>query len=252
VAALLNLLYCELLKLKRSKILLISFLGALVAPTLMFVQGVKTHYSEPEFVISMEHFYENSTLYSMLMFGLIVYVVIGAYLFSREYTENTLKTIITVPVSKLSFITGKFIVFFILVIVLSIISWISIYGLSAIFKAMFGLEGFSIAIATKYFGRAIIGGMIMFVTMSPFAFLSLWTKGFVVPVISAASVAMVNVMLSNSDLGALFPWTASYLLISDGLTQTGYPYSLAISLIAVVSVFGFVVSVVYFQREDVK
>jgi bacitracin transport system permease protein len=252
VAVLLNLLYCELLKLKRSKMLLISFLGALVAPALMFANGVNTHFLRPDNEIKMTGFYDSCIMFSMLMFGLIVYAVITAYLFSREYTENTLKTIITVPVKKRTFIISKFIMLFIWIMFLTLISWISIYILTALFNAIFGLEEFYTSVALIYLGKMMFSGVLMFLTISPIAFLSIWTKGFVVPLISAATIAIANVILSNSELQALFPWTATHLIVKNGFTQIEYSKVLVIGLIALVSILGLVLSIVYFQREDIK
>jgi len=249
---LVNLLYCEFLKLKRSNMLLISLLGALVAPALMFANGVRSHYTRPDLITVMGDFYDSCTTYSMLMFGLIVYAVITAYLFSREYIEDTLKTILTVPIQKLTFITSKFILLFVWILFLTLISWISIYVFSAIYNAMFGLVEFGIAVAIKYLFKMILGGILMFLTITPIAFLSIWTKGFVAPLIVAATIAMGNVLIYSESLGALFPWAASYLLISGGMVRTGYPNMLAIILIAFVSLFGFLASAVYFNYEDIK
>lgn len=247
-----NLVYCELLKLKRSKMLLISFLGALVTPTMMFADGVKIHYSHPDTIITLEAFYDSCSLYTMMLFGLIVYAVIAAYLFSREHTERTLKTILTVPVSKFKFMISKFMMLFIWIMMLSLISWASMFVLASLYGAIYGIAEFSIAIAMKYLGEMIFGGILMFLTISPFAFLAIWTKGLVVPIIAAATIAMGNVALSNEALGALYPWTASYLLVTGRMAETGYPYLLAIGLIALVSILGFLASVIYFQKEDVK
>ncbi|RBQ24358.1 hypothetical protein ALNOE001_02860 [Candidatus Methanobinarius endosymbioticus] len=60
--------------------------------------------------------FDSCLMHTMLLFGLIVCVMMGAYLFSIEYTENTLKTILTIPISKLSFITSKFLILFIAII----------------------------------------------------------------------------------------------------------------------------------------
>jgi bacitracin transport system permease protein len=239
-------------KLKRSKILLISFLGALVTPGLVFANGVRTHYLRPDVVVKMADFYNYCITYSMLMFGLIVYVVIAAYLFSREYAENTLKTILTVPVRKLTFIISKFSMLFIWVMVLTLVSWASIYIITALYSIMFGLAEFGAAVAFEYLVKMTLAGVLMFLTISPFAFLSMRSKGIVVPVIAAATVAMGNVVIYSESLAALFPWAASYLLVRGEIAQTGYPLYLVIGLIAVVSIFGFAVSIIYFQREDIK
>lgn len=245
-----NLIYGELLKLKRSKMLPISFLGALVTPTMMIVEGVKQHYSEAD--ITLNGFYNGCNLYTMLLFGLIVYAVIAAYLFSREYTERTLKTILTIPVSKTAFIISKFIMLFIWIMALTVVTWLGMFVLAAVYKTVFGLAGFSIIIAMRYLGKMLMGGALLFITISPFAFLALWTQGLVVPIIAVATIAMGNVALTNETLGALFPWSATFLLIDNRIVQTGYPCPLAIALIVLVSILGFLASVAYFKKEDVK
>ncbi len=232
--------------------LLISFLGALVTPFMMIADGIKIHFSHPELPITLMGFYNGCNLYIMILFGLIVYTVIAAYLFSREHTEKTLKTILTVPVSKISFILSKFIMLFIWIMTLTIVSWAGMFILAALYKVLFGLAEFSLAVAIPYFGKMLLGGILMFLMSSPFAFLALWTKGLVVPIIAAATIVMGNVALSNEALGAVFPWTAITLLIDDKIGQTGFSYALVIGLILSVSIFGFVASIVYFQKEDIK
>ncbi|WP_347767808.1 hypothetical protein [Gorillibacterium sp. CAU 1737] len=56
-----------------------------------FCDGVRFYYSKPGEVIRLEQFYSSFSLYTLLLFGLIVYSVIAAYLFSREHTEATLR-----------------------------------------------------------------------------------------------------------------------------------------------------------------
>lgn len=44
----LNLISCELLKLKRSKMVLISVAGVLSTPLLMLIEALQTHFDKPE------------------------------------------------------------------------------------------------------------------------------------------------------------------------------------------------------------
>jgi bacitracin transport system permease protein len=232
--------------------LLISFLGGVVTPMMMIVDAVKIHYSDPTTAITLESLYHSCSLYSMLLVGLIVSTVIAAYLFSREHTERTLKIILTIPVSKHSFIASKFVMLLIWVTALSAISWASMFVFALPYHAVFGIAEFDVAVAVRYLGEMLLGGVLLFLTISPFAFLALWTKGLVVPIIAATSITMGNAALTNEALGALYPWTASYLLVHGSIAQTGYSYALAAGLVAFVSILGFLASVVYFQQEDIK
>jgi bacitracin transport system permease protein len=250
--AMFDLILCEFAKLKRSKMLLISFLGALVTPSMEFIEALRMHHSYPDKVFGIGDLYSSCLLYSMVLFGMVVYVVIGSYLFSREYSENTLKSILTIPVSKGAFLTSKFIMFFIWIILLTLITWASMLAFTAIFVAIYHSMSFDFLVAFQYLGKMLLGGVLIFATLSPFIYLTLWTKQVVIPVIAATAFVLANAALSNEPLGALFPWTATYLLVSDCLAATGYTFGLSVGLIILVSVLGFIVSSWYFVNEDIK
>ncbi len=230
----------------------VSFLGALVTPMMLIIDGLRTHYAHPEIVNTLAGLFDSCLFYTMLIFGLLVYTVIAAYLFSREYSEKTLKTVLAVPVPRLSFIGSKFSRLFIWVIALTSVSWVSTLILAAAYNAAFGIAEFSLTVALHYLGKMLLGGALMFLTLSPFAFLAEWTKGLAVPVIAAATVLMGNAALANEALGALYPWTATLLLLNGKLTGTDYPTILPVSLIALVSILGFFASAIYFQKEDIQ
>ena len=92
----------------------------------------------------------------------------------------------------------------------------------------------------------------MFLTISPFAYIAQKTKGFVTPVITSSVVVMGNAALCNQDFGSLYPWTATFFLIKGNIQSTGYPITLAIGIIAFVSIMGFLMTFNYFKNEDLK
>jgi len=233
---------------------LISFFGALVAPIFMFANHIGAHFRRPGVTFNMASFYDDTLLFTMLLIGPIVYAVVVAYLFSREYTENTLKTILTVPIRKPIFITSKFVMLFIWIMFLSLISWVGTSALAALFHVIFGLTEFGAGVAVDYLWRIMLGGAFMFLVMTPFAFLAVWTKGFVVPLIASAVVMTGNMMIMNTELNAIYPWTApAHFIISNEILQPSvYPYSIMIGSIALTYVLGFVLSLAFFQREDVN
>lgn len=92
--------------------LFISILGVMATPCMLLIEALQTHFKHPEQLFTLANIYSNSLLYTMLLINMMIYVVITAYLFSREYTENSIKMILPIPVTRKSFITGKFIVLF--------------------------------------------------------------------------------------------------------------------------------------------
>src|SRR5699024_12359262 len=52
-----------------------------------------------------------------------LYGVVTTYLFNREYVENTIKNILTIPVSRVSFIMSKTLLLFMWIMMLTMIAW---------------------------------------------------------------------------------------------------------------------------------
>ena len=92
----------EFLKLKRSKIFLLSLIGAVLPPLLMFI--AVTSFDEGH---SFEMLFANVNMYMSAMFAVLIFAIIISYLFGREYNEHTLKTILTIPVSRGKFLLSK-------------------------------------------------------------------------------------------------------------------------------------------------
>lgn len=243
-----DLLYCELLKLKRSKMLVISFLGALVTPSMVMVAAVKSMLENPNRIIAGADMLYESNMYMHLLFSLVVYAVIGAYLFSREYTENTLKAILTVPVSKTAFLTGKFLMLLIWCLFLTLFSWV----FTIFFAIVIGADGLTAGLLFTSLKEFLLASFLLYLTLSPFIFLTLRLKSIVPPIIAAAAMAMGNVALSNESLAALFPWSSSYLLATGQIEESGYPLSIVIGLLAATALSGVMASLIYFQKQDVK
>lgn len=95
-------------------------------------------------------------------------------------------------------------------------------------------------------------GILMFLTVSPFVFVAMKTKGFVAPMIGSAVIVMGSAALSNQEWGALYPWTATYFLVQGKLQSTGYPTLLSVSIIILVSAVGFLMTFHHFKKEDLK
>ena len=101
--------------------------GVLSTPLLMLLEAVQTHYDNPKFVFTLSDVYNSSILYTMLLTNMMVYVAIASFLFSREYTESTLKTILPIPVSRTKLLFGKFCSLLLWIVTLNIVTWAGIY-----------------------------------------------------------------------------------------------------------------------------
>ncbi len=230
----------------------ISILGVMSTPFMMLIESLQTHFEHPERIFTLADIYDNSLLYMMLLTNIMIYVAVTAYLFSREYTENTLKTILPIPISRTKLLLGKFCTLFLWIVMLTSITWAGILILSGIYHGIFGMDGYNLFVAMEWLLKFLLGSILMFLTVSPFAYIAQKTKGVVAPVIASAVIVMGSAALSNQDFGALYPWTATFFLINGKMQSTGYPTSLGIVIIAIVSATGFFMTFNQFKKEDLK
>lgn len=245
-----DIVYCEWMKLKRSKMISIGVLGSFMVPLLVLVNDIRICRSNPAASLSLGWIYEDTVMFLMLLFGPLVLAAGAVYLISREYTEKTLKTIFAVPIGRGQFLAGKFTVLFILVLLFMILSWLNIVIMSLICSCFFDISQIDLLSAVPILFQMMIGGILLFATLTPFVYLALRAKGMLVPFIVIAVVSLLNVVLSGSPAAGFYPWTAAYLLLSGRLEQSGCPVWLGISILLSVGVSGIAASMFRFRRED--
>ena len=104
----LNLVITEFRKLKRYSIILIGAIGVACSPIISIVmQNIMTddaksilNYTFPDLL--------NSTIWNnMTIFFPMILALIGGYMMNREYTDDTLKNLLTVPVTFPKVMMGK-------------------------------------------------------------------------------------------------------------------------------------------------
>ena len=124
----------EFLKLKRSNIFILSLIGAVLPPLLMFI--AVSAFGEGN---TFELLFTNVNMYMSSLFAVLLFAIIISYLFGREYNEHTLKSMLTIPISRGKFILSKYIMFLVWILILTVVTTIS----TAIFGFVAGLEGFT-------------------------------------------------------------------------------------------------------------
>src|SRR5699024_6669363 len=97
---------------------LLSISGAAVAPLVVVVATYVNEQSTP-----FNELFYNVNLYTFLIIVALLYGVVTTYLFNLEYVENTIKNILTIPVSRVSFIMSKTLLLFMWFMMLTMIAW---------------------------------------------------------------------------------------------------------------------------------
>lgn len=233
----------EFLKLKRSKIFLLSLLGAVLPPLLMFI--AVTSFDEGQ---TFEALFTNVNMYMSAMFAVLIFSIIISYLFGREYNEHTLKTMLTIPVSREKFLASKYIMFLVWIVILTVVTSISTlaFGFAA------GLDGFSLKIFADGFAQLLYANVLLFLSFSPFVFVSLFITNMVPAMIGGAGLALVNLMVYGQNWAPFVPWVCPYLIASGEIAEYSTSITVSYGVILATFVIGLVISYIYFTKTDVS
>ena len=233
----------EFLKLKRSKIFLLSLMGAILPPLLMFI--AVTSFDEGQ---TFEMLFTNVNMYMSAMFAILLFAIIISYLFGREYNEHTIKTMLTIPISRKKFLLSKYVMFFVWIVILTAVTSIStlLFGFAA------GLEGFSIKLFIESFAQLLYANVLLFLTFSPFVFVSLLITNMVPAMVGGAGLSLVSLMLYGQNWAPYVPWTCPYLLASGEIAEYGVSIMLPYGIILATFLFGLAISYSYFIRADIS
>ncbi len=233
----------EFLKLKRSKIFLLSLLGAILPPLLMFIAVIS--FGEGQ---TFETLFTNVNMYMSAMFAVLIFAIIISYLFGREYNEHTLKTMLTIPISRGKFLMSKYLMFLVWIVILTVATSIStlIFGFAA------GLEGFSLKLFADSFVQLLYANVLLFLTFSPFVFLSLFITNMVPAMVGGATLTLMNLMVYGQNWAPFVPWVCPYLIASGEIAEYSASISISYGIILATFVIGLVISYMYFTRMDVS
>ncbi len=126
-------------KLKRLHILVIGFIGMTFPPILsVFTQAVITEEGKVQ-NFDFAALMSSSIWNNVTIFMPVVFTLTGGYLINREYTDNTLKNILTVPLSFRRLLYGKLLTMAIISILFGLYSFI-VTLLIALFSGISGLH----------------------------------------------------------------------------------------------------------------
>lgn len=232
----------EFLKLKRSKIFLLSILMAALPSVLMFIATFA--FDETQ---SFDALFSTVNMYMSALFAILLFSIIISYLFGREYNEHTLKTMLTVPISRGKFLISKYVMFLIWILILTVVTSLSTlaFGFAA------GLSGFSLQLFINSFAELLFANVLLFLTFSPFVFISLFITNMVPAMVGGASLTLVSLLVNGQSWAPYVPWACPYLISSGEIADYGVSLMIPYGVILVTFIIGLAISYVYFTKKDV-
>ena len=232
----------EFLKLKKSNIFLLSIFMAALPAILMYIATFA--FDE---VQNFELLFTNVNMYMSVLFAVLLFSIIMAYLFGREYNEHTLKAMLTIPISRGKFLLSKYVMFLVWILILTAVTSLSTLG----FGFLAGLSGFTVKLFIDSFLNLLFANLLLFLTFSPFVFISLFVTNMVPAMVGGASLTLVNMLVYGQTWAPYVPWVCPYLIASGEIADYSVGIMTPYALIFATFLIGVIISYVYFTKKDV-
>src|SRR5699024_7818973 len=147
----------------------------------------------------------------------------------------TIKNILTIPVSRVTFTMSKTLLLLMWIMMLTLIAWF----LSMFLSLLPQLDGLDISVLVESIKELSIGGALLFILSTPSILVTLVMKNYVPTIIFTVVITLINVMGGSSEHRALFPWAAAGDIANHTLPST-YPPEYSYTAIIVTALTGFI------------
>jgi hypothetical protein len=191
-------LRAEISKLKRSRMPLWTALIVLLLP--LIVVGIDSAPHAP--AIAWADFMRvGSEMLATL--GVLIFGMVAAYLFGRDYVEGTAPSVLTLPMRREYPVLAKGIVLLAWVVGLTMLS----VGAGAGYAALLGLKGFTLAGLATTAWESLQVALLLFGTLPIVALLAVVGRGYIAPMAFSGMTAWVGLGLAEAGWSRWFPWS---------------------------------------------
>lgn len=212
----------ELMKWKRSRILISAFVGAFVAP---FITLMSTYLkiSNQGFQVTWIDIIALSMQVNHLFVFPLTFSALAAFIFVQEYHTGSVINLYTLPVSRKSIILSKTVTLFIIIMGLNLVSHLLTILTGAVFLDVGRWAAF-----IYYLPLALKTGFMQFFLMPIIICIGIWTRHFVPPLIAAGAFIMIDfISLVLPKIGPLmFPALPYYFILKEiGWYENRIPFT---------------------------
>lgn len=230
----LSLVYCEILKVYKSRVFWIVIVAFTALPILALIKYFGA--ADISWKLYLADILKPFT--SLLVIG---FAFTTCWIFGREYTDKTINDLLVKPVSKFSIAVSKFIVLFLWNSLLTII----MFAVVLLIGAYIGMTGGTITLILNYFIAFMAASLLTMFISTVSSFMANVTKGYLAPIGLIFLIVIIMNVVDNLGLSAYTPWTIPGLLLSDGVLSFT-----SILILAITGMTGFVGTIAWWRYAE--
>lgn len=206
----LRIIKTEFEKLKRFHILLVGLIG-MAFPSILsvFTQAVVMEEAKVH-NFDFAALFNSSIWNSVTIFMPVIFTLIGGYLINREYTDNTLKSILPVPVTFRRLVSGKLITMGLISVLFGFYS----FAVTLIVGLLSGVPGLSVAVLLKSLLQMLGIAACTYIAILPIiAFTSNMQGVFMCGVVLSFISGYCAMFIKNAVGRSIYPILAGFTMI---------------------------------------
>ena len=243
-------LVVEVVKLKRASLPLWSVITVVLAPAMsnIFAYAQDSGGSR----LSWPAFFELGSMTMGTWWGILLFGLITAFVFGREYAEGVSPSMLTAPMRREYFVIAKFVVLAVWVVALALLSLVA-QGFAA---TALGLDGFAWSEVWPAGGDVLTVALLILLTQPLIAFVAVASRGVFAPMILSAAGFLAGMLGGIAGWGDWLPWAmptaiggtflGSVIPVEAELTAGSWAISGALCLAGVVA------TMLWVNRADSK
>ncbi|MGG6312154.1 ABC transporter permease [Paenibacillus macerans] len=207
------------------------------------------------FVVSQEagqpdwNSFLDGAVYRFTILGSIGFGFLTSWLFGREYTDRTLKDLLSLPVSRINLVLAKYAAVLVCCSLMAIIVFVYVLGLGSIV----GLPGFSWDVILHALGVFALTSISNILLCTLVAFLASWSRGWLAPIGFVFLTLILALSLGGSSLGPYVPWAIPALqTVQFGFAgaEAGVLNILSYLILGVAGFAGFIGTLTWWRYAD--
>ena len=228
-----NLLKSELLKLRRGQILWGGVVALALCPLVQYGSQliVEPEYRNPNYDFST--LFENVVWGNTQMFFPISLVMIGSWLIDRESTHDTLKNIMTIPVSMPKMLGAKLLLVGMLAVLLGIYS----VGVTLITGLTVGLSGLTAEVFFHGGTQIVLAALTTYLVCMPLILIFGQIRGaYLGGSILAFFLGYSMLFFKGGILASIYPFSAALILVGFDMSEYAGTTTSSTPLLAVIGI----------------
>lgn len=178
--------------------------------------------------------------------GMLLVSVIAAIVFGREYSDETSKNMLVLPVGRHWFVVAKFAV---------VLAWFGLLSASMVAEGiliatLMQLPGYSVSLLVSSLGNLALAALVAWLLSSVVAWIALLGRGYLAPLGFTIFSLLLGNVFGATGWGKWFPWSIVPLFagVAGPRVETLAPGSLLVVVLTFVA--GAIASILHLRNAD--